>query len=83
MSGTDPNITLAIIALLNMLTAFFAWRTHVSQTESATKIATLEKNTNSIKDALVASTAKASYAEGAEAGRVAEVKAANSREVKS
>ncbi len=34
------------------------------QWSNRNKVATLEKNTNSIKDALIATTAKASHAEG-------------------
>lgn len=67
----DPNWTLLAIAIANCFTAYFAFRTHSS-------IGTLEKNTNSIKDALVASTAKASYAEGSDHARIAgEQKAAD------
>lgn len=58
------------IAAFNALTAFLAWRTHKSTVSQSNTIALLEKNTNSIKDALVASTAKASRAEGVTAGRL-------------
>jgi hypothetical protein len=58
----DANlIILAIIGMLNAYTAHLSWKTNRN-------ILTLEKNTNSIKDALVASTAKASLAEGTAAG---------------
>ena len=67
----DPN-TMALlgIAAFNALTAFLAWQTHKTSLKQGVDIAMLEKNTNSIKDALVASTAKASRAEGVTAGRL-------------
>ena len=63
------DIALVLIAALNALTAYLALRTRQSQKAAETVITKLEKNTNSIKDALVASTAKASYAEGSEVAR--------------
>lgn len=58
MTGGELNsILLLAIALANCLQAYFYMRTHRA-------IETLEINTNSIKDALVATTAKASEAKG-------------------
>ena len=61
---TINNVALAIIAVSNLLTGLFAYYTHRN-------MQILEKNTNSIKDALVASTAVASRAEGVAAEREA------------
>ena len=55
---TVNNLALAIIAVSNLLTGLFAYYTHRN-------MQILEKNTNSIKDALVASTAVASRFQGA------------------
>lgn len=49
------TIVMLLVAVLNGITLYFTRRT--------------EKNTNSMKDALVASTAKASLQEGREQGR--------------
>ena len=59
---TTTALILLAIAVIN---AFSAWQT--SKTRSSIDL--LEKNTNSIKDALVAATAKGSLAEGKEIGR--------------
>ena len=62
MQHIDVNLLiLLIIAGLNAYTAVITRR-------SSSTITLLEKNTNSIKDALVASTARASLAEGTAAG---------------
>jgi hypothetical protein len=53
---------LIIVVAINALTAFLAWQTWK-------QAAMTERNTNSMKDALVAATAKASHAEGMEAQR--------------
>lgn len=53
----NPNISLLIIAILNMITAFLAFKTHQLTKQ-------VEVATNSMKDALVVSTAKASFAAG-------------------
>jgi hypothetical protein len=58
---SSEHITLAIIAFLNLATAVLTIFTHK-------QIAKVEENTNSMKDALVASTAKASLAQGTAAG---------------
>lgn len=54
-------LILLLIAAVNAYTAIINRKTNRA-------MVTLEKNTNSIKDALVASTAKASLAEGTAAG---------------
>ena len=62
MSHIDINLILILlIAAMNAYTAFTSHRTNTS-------MGLLERNTNSIKDALVAATAKASLAEGTAAG---------------
>ena len=66
----DTNtIALMIIALSNMITAALVYLNHRLQLKTGAQIDILERNTNSIKDALVASTAKASHAEGVLVGR--------------
>lgn len=60
--GEYNTLMLLVIALMNAVTAFMAWRTHGN-------ILLLEHNTNSIKDALVAATGKAAHGEGLELGR--------------
>jgi hypothetical protein len=66
----DGNtIALVTIAALNALTAFFAYRTHQTSIDTNKNVKIVEKATNSMKDALVASTAKASHAEGELKGR--------------
>lgn len=72
----DPNITLFAIAILNLITAWLAYRTHklTKQVEIAT---------NSMKDALVLATGEAAHAAGKEEGRIAgEAKAATLAEGK-
>ena len=73
MASMDNN-TLALlgVAAFNAVTAYLTWRTHNIALKQTDTIQLLEKNTNSIKDALVASTAKASRAEGVAAGRMEE-----------
>ena len=62
MQSVDINeIVLAFIALLNAFTAFLAYRTHQN-------MALVEKNTNSMKDALVKQTGLASHAAGVTEG---------------
>ena len=72
---------LIAVALINGIIGIFialinrkASRVEVNQIKVGEKIAELEKNTNSIKDALVASTALVSHAEGKLEGK-AEAKA--------
>jgi hypothetical protein len=69
------------IAGMQLLTAFIAMRTNMQVIAQAKTITLLENNTNSIKDALVASTAKASQALGELKGR-AEQKAEQKAEGK-
>ena len=70
MKLIDPNLVLFGIAILNCITAYFAWRTH-----SLTK--QVEVATNSMKDALVKATGEASFKSGKEEGRIeGEAKAA-------
>jgi hypothetical protein len=61
MANLNTYILLGI-AIANMASAFFTWRTHAN-------IEVLERNTNSIKDALVAVTAESSQAKGVLLGR--------------
>lgn len=65
--GDSNTWALLIIAALNALTAWFTYKTRKD-------MKTLEINTNSIKDALVASTAKESHASGLAEGRAEERK---------
>ncbi len=64
MHLTNLDLNLVVILLIAVMNAYTAWMSH--RTDKNMKL--LEKNTNSIKDALVASTAKASLAEGTAAG---------------
>ncbi len=57
---SNDTLVLLGIALVNLVTGYLTFRSHQA-------IQIVEKATNSMKDALVASTAKASYAEGHEA----------------
>ncbi len=65
------NVLLAIIAVANAITAFFWYHNNQKMKAMATNIDTVEKATNSMKDALVASTAVAAEAKGFALGRVA------------
>lgn len=60
----EINLNTVLIFFVAMLNAYTAWTT----ARAHATIAMLEKNTNSIKDELVKSTAKASRAEGVKAG---------------
>lgn len=55
-------VALLIIAVVNFATGIMTWYTHK-------RITQVEVATNSMKDALVESTSKASFAEGREEGR--------------
>ena len=57
------NLMFLLIAVSNTVTAYFVYR-------SKSDIHRIEVATNSMKDALVASTAKASHAEGREEMRI-------------
>lgn len=73
--SVDANtVALAFIAVLNVITAILAYKTH-------RQAKLTEKNTNSMKDALVAATKKASFAEGREDMR-SETKADEKAEAK-
>lgn len=61
-----------VIAMVNLITGYLAYRTHITAVQTNANVATIERATNSMKDALVASTAKASYAEGQAVGRLAQ-----------
>ncbi len=61
---TTDTIVLLIIAVVNLMTGYLTFRAHQA-------IMIVERATNSMKDALVASTAKASYAEGHDAAQLA------------
>ncbi len=74
------NASLLLIAALNAATAFLTWRTHdaigvvkLDVAETKNNISTVEKATNSMKDALVAATAKASQAAGELKGRADQI----------
>ncbi len=72
MSETLINTwSLLVIAGINLAIAVLTWRTHKLATRTNENIATVERATNSMKDALVAATAKASFAEGADSARIA------------
>jgi hypothetical protein len=65
----DWNLVLWLfIALLNAYTAYMSKRAHDVAVATKEDVATIEKATNSMKDALVASTAAAALAEGHAAG---------------
>ena len=65
MDHSDWNtVALVVVALLNVYSARLMRQSKSTIDQSAKTIDLLEKNTNSIKDALVASTAKASKLEG-------------------
>ena len=67
MGGIDLNIVmLVVVAVTNLITAALVL---IAKSD----IKKIELATNSMKDALVLATAKASLAEGKEAGRLGEV----------
>lgn len=73
----DPNLVLLIIAVVNAFTAWITWRTHQATKATQLDIRKVELATNSMKDALVKSTAEASEAKGRDDERaLAEAKAA-------
>jgi len=70
MGHVDINtIFLLAVAALNAFTAYWSHRAKKSIDMASKNIEVIEKATNSMKDALVASTAKASLAEGTAIGR--------------
>lgn len=67
----DANtIALVLIAVMNAVTAFLAYRTHLATQTTQSNVAKIEIATNSMKDALVEATGKASHAEGMAEGIV-------------
>lgn len=62
MQELAPSIIQLFTALAALTTALIAWRTKK-------QVNVLEKNTNSIKDALVVSTAKENFAAGLKQGQ--------------
>ncbi len=60
---TADTAVLLIIALINLVAGYLTFRAHQA-------IMVVERATNSMKDALVAATAKASYAEGHDASQL-------------
>lgn len=65
------------IALSNAAGLYFSWRAKSIAVTTSETVAVLEKNTNSIKDALVAKTGEAAHAAGREEMRIeGEAKAA-------
>ncbi len=74
MWNINPDhIIWLIVAGLNTYTAWIAHRTHEVTTAVAEKVEIIKVETNSMKDALVATTDKAARAEGREAGRLQEI----------
>lgn len=63
------QLVLLGIGLVQLGIVYLAYLTHESAKRSEANIQLVEKATNSMKDALVASTAKASFAEGKAAER--------------
>lgn len=71
MINLDPNTLLLFgIALLNAMTAFFAWRGQKAAVDTKAIALKTEINTNSMKDALVKATREAAHAAGADEQRV-------------
>lgn len=69
MTADFNALVLLVIAVANALAAYFSWRAHQAMLGVKSDVATIEKATNSMKDALVAATAKSSKAEGVLLGR--------------
>lgn len=66
MANIHIDLNLLVLLVIALMNAYTAWLSH----RTKANITLLEKNTNSIKDALVVSTAIASRAEGLAAGRL-------------
>jgi len=65
LDSTQINtIAWLLIAACNLITAFLSFRTNQAAVSTQANMAKVEIATNSMKDALVTATAKASYAEG-------------------
>lgn len=58
------EVILAMIAFFNVVTAYLAYRTHQLAVATQKDMTTVEKATNSMKDALVKATGEASHAAG-------------------
>jgi Flp pilus assembly protein TadB len=58
------SFILLAIAAMNAVTAFISWRTHESSKRTEANVQTVEKATNSMKDALVAAAGKAGFQQG-------------------
>jgi len=77
MSIDTTTAMLTIIAIMNAVTAYFAWRGKQESAETKVIALKTELNTNSMKDALVKATGEAAHAAGVQQERVAsEAKAA-------
>lgn len=61
------DVNLVMLLLIGLVNAYTAWLSH----RTNKNVAIVEKATNSMKDALVAATAKASLAEGTAVGLAA------------
>lgn len=70
--GNIDNILLFGIACLNAYTAWSVMQAHKHIVITQQDVHKIEVATNSMKDALVASTASAFFAKGKEAGHIAE-----------
>lgn len=65
----DANtLALTLIAVMNAVTAFLAYRTHLATQATQANVAKVEIATNSMKDALVKATGEASHAAGVAEG---------------
>jgi len=69
MSVDANTVVLFLIALANAFTAYMVQRTHKVAVQTQEYSLQTEKNTNSMKDALVAATDKASFAAGKDEAR--------------
>jgi len=70
MKGLDINqLVLLGIGAMQFMNAIIAYVALRSSNRTEVKVAAVEVQTNSMKDALVAATAKASFAEGKESER--------------
>ena len=72
MNLNPDHVVWLVVALINAYTAWISFRTHEATVKVAENVQVIEKATNSMKDALVASTQKAAFAEGKESGRLQE-----------
>lgn len=71
------TLVLAVIAVINLITAVLTVRTHIAAVATQANVEIIEKATNSMKDALVATTGKAAFLAGRQEATIeGEVKAA-------